>query len=119
VREAALGATAIVPGQRDRWPGWEDSAVPPARLGAYLRDLRRLLDRYGYTGSFYGHVGQGCTHLRVDFEFQSPDGIARFRSFMGDAADLVVGYGGSLSGEHGDGQARAELLPRSGTPRAG
>ena len=112
VREAALGATAIVPGQHPRWAGWEDSAVPPARLGGYLRDLRQLLNRYDYTAAFYGHVGQGCMHLRVDFDFQSADGIARFRSFMNAAAELVVGYGGSLSGEHGDGQARAELLPK-------
>ncbi len=112
VREAALGATAVVPGQHIRWPGWEDSAVPPGRLGAYLRDLRRLLDQYHYQAAFYGHVGQGCTHLRVDFDFQSAEGISRFRSFMNDAADIVLGYGGSLSGEHGDGQARAELLPK-------
>jgi len=112
VREAALGATAIVPGQNDMWPGWEDSAVPPAKLGAYLRELRQLLDGYGYDASFYGHVGQGCTHMRIDFDFRSIEGIGRFRSFMNEAADLVVGYGGSISGEHGDGQARAELLPK-------
>jgi FAD/FMN-containing dehydrogenase/Fe-S oxidoreductase len=112
VREAALGATAIVPGEHDMWPGWEDSAVPPAKLGAYLRDLRQLLLGYGYDASFYGHVGQGCTHMRIDFDFRSAPGVARFRSFMNDAADLVIRYGGSLSGEHGDGQARAELLPK-------
>jgi FAD/FMN-containing dehydrogenase/Fe-S oxidoreductase len=112
VRESALGAEAIVPGERDAWPGWEDSAVPPERVGDYMDDLRKLLDRYDYRAAFYGHFGQGCIHLRVDFDFATADGIARYRAFMEDAADLVVSYGGSLSGEHGDGQARAELLPK-------
>ncbi len=112
VREAALGATAQVPGQAPAWPGWEDSAVAPEKLGDYLRDLRRLLDRYGYEAAFYGHFGQGCVHLRIDFDLTSSEGIKRFRSFMNEAADLVIGYGGSLSGEHGDGQSRAELLPK-------
>jgi FAD/FMN-containing dehydrogenase/Fe-S oxidoreductase len=112
VRESGLGATARVPGQKPMWEGWEDSAVAPDRIGDYLRDLRKLLDRYGYKGSFYGHVGQGCMHTRNDFDLQSAQGVARFRAYVEEAADLVVGYGGSLSGEHGDGQARAELLPR-------
>ena len=112
IRESSLGATAHVPGKPLTWEGWEDSAVPPARLGAYLRDLRRLLDRYGYRGDFYGHFGQGCLHTRTDFDFQSAPGIAKFRAFVNDAADLVLSYGGSLSGEHGDGQSRAELLPK-------
>ncbi len=112
VRESALGAEAIVPGERDAWPGWEDSAVPPERIGDYMGDLRQLLDRYDYRGAFYGHFGQGCIHLRVDFDFATMEGIAKYRGFMEDAADLVVSYGGSLSGEHGDGQARAELLPK-------
>ena len=112
VRESGLGATAIVPGRPETWPGWEDSAVPPARLGDYLRDLRKLLDRHGYACSFYGHFGQGCVHVRIDFDFTTAAGIAKYRSFVNEAADLVVSYGGSLSGEHGDGQARAELLPK-------
>ncbi|MCL4486973.1 MAG: FAD-binding protein [Chloroflexi bacterium] len=112
VRESALGATAQVPGERDEWPGWEDSAVPPDREGDYLRDLRHLLDRYHYHCSFYGHFGQGCIHVRIDFDLETREGIARFLSFMNDAADLVIRYGGSLSGEHGDGQSRAELLPK-------
>jgi FAD/FMN-containing dehydrogenase/Fe-S oxidoreductase len=112
VREAALGATAHVPGQAPAWPGWEDSAVAPEKLGDYLRDLRRLLDRYGYEAAYYGHFGQGCVHLRIDFDLTTSEGIKRFRSFMNEAADLVISYGGSLSGEHGDGQARAELLPK-------
>ena len=112
VREAGLGATAEVSGENDAWPDWEDSAVPPEKLGDYLRDLRKLLDRCGYDYSYYGHFGQGCVHTRIDFDLTTADGISRFRSFVGDAADLVIGYGGSISGEHGDGQARAALLPK-------
>ncbi|MGH2387279.1 MAG: FAD-binding and (Fe-S)-binding domain-containing protein, partial [Chloroflexota bacterium] len=97
---------------RDFWPGWEDSAVPPERMGDYLRDLRRLLDEYGYGGAFYGHMGQGCLHTRIDFELTTAEGVRRFRAFVLEAADLVLRYGGSFSGEHGDGQARAELLPK-------
>jgi len=112
VRESGLGATAHVPGRPLTWEGWEDSAVPPEKLGTYLRDLRRLLDRHAYRGDFYGHFGQGCVHTRIDFDLESRAGTDRFRAFLYEAADLVVSYGGSLSGEHGDGQARAELLPR-------
>jgi len=112
VREAALGATAVVPGEPQTWPGWEDSAVPPAQLGDYLRDFRTLITRYRYNASLYGHFGQGCTHTRIDFDFTTAEGIGRFRAFIEEAADLVVKYGGSISGEHGDGQARAELLPK-------
>jgi FAD/FMN-containing dehydrogenase/Fe-S oxidoreductase len=112
IRQAALGATAHVPGQALTWEGWEDSAVAPERLGAYLRALRALLDRFGYNGDFYGHFGQGCVHTRTDFDFVTPAGIARYRAFLSEAADLVVSFGGSLSGEHGDGQSRGELLPK-------
>ncbi len=112
IRESGLAATAHVSQAQSTWPGWEDSAVPPARLGEYLRGLRRLLDRYGYGCDLYGHFGQGCIHTRIDFDLQSADGIRRYRSFMEEAAELVLGFGGSLSGEHGDGQARAELLPK-------
>jgi FAD/FMN-containing dehydrogenase/Fe-S oxidoreductase len=112
VREAALGATALVPGEPQAWPGWEDAAVPPDKLGDYLRDFRRLATRYRYNFALYGHFGQGCTHTRIDFDLVTADGIRRFRAFIEDAADLVVKYGGSISGEHGDGQARAELLPK-------
>jgi FAD/FMN-containing dehydrogenase/Fe-S oxidoreductase len=112
IRESGLGATAFVPGERDAWPGWEDSAVPPDRMGDYLRDFRRLLDRHGLECALYGHFGQGCLHCRISFDMTSRAGIANFRSFVEKAADLVVSYGGSLSGEHGDGQARAELLPK-------
>ncbi|MDT8386605.1 MAG: FAD-linked oxidase C-terminal domain-containing protein [Thiogranum sp.] len=112
VRESALGATAHIPNEPLTWPGWEDSAVPPDQVGSYLRDLRELLERYGYAGDLYGHFGQGCIHTRIDFELATDEGIRQYRSFMNDAADLVLSYGGTLSGEHGDGQARGELLPR-------
>ncbi len=111
VRESALGATAFVPGAPPTWEGWEDSAVPPERLGAYLRDFRKLLDRYGYACDLYGHFGGGCVHTRIDFDLVTRKGIERYRAFGHDAARLVVRHGGSLSGEHGDGQSRAELLP--------
>jgi FAD/FMN-containing dehydrogenase/Fe-S oxidoreductase len=111
-REGGLGATAHVGSDRPTWEGWEDSAVPPERLGDYLRDLRALLNRYEYIGDFYGHFGQGCLHTRINFDLETEHGIKTFRSFISDAADLVVGYGGSLSGEHGDGQSRAEMLPK-------
>jgi len=112
IRESALGAVSRVPGEPPTWEGWEDSAVAPEKLGAYLRDLRKLTDAYQYRCVVYGHFGDGCTHNRMDFDLQSAEGINRFRSFMEEAAALVVSYGGSLSGEHGDGQARAELLPK-------
>jgi FAD/FMN-containing dehydrogenase/Fe-S oxidoreductase len=111
VRESGLGATAMVPGEAETWPGWEDSAVDPAQLGDYLRDLRRLWDDYGYRADMYGHFGQGCLHCRIDFDLTSAGGIETWRRYLHDAAQLVVRHGGSLSGEHGDGQARAELLP--------
>ncbi|MFE3215673.1 FAD-binding and (Fe-S)-binding domain-containing protein [Streptomyces antimycoticus] len=112
-REAGLGLTARPPDGRETWEGWEDSAVPPERLGDYLRDLKRLFERFGYgLSSLYGHFGQGCVHTRIPFELTSAEGVAAFRDFLVRAADLVTSYGGSLSGEHGDGQARGELLPR-------
>ncbi len=116
VREAGLGATAHVPGRRDTWEGWEDSAVHPDRLGDYLRDLQRLYDEFGYSDetapSLYGHFGQGCVHTRIPFDLYTTEGVARYRRFMERAADLVASHGGSLSGEHGDGQSRGELLTR-------
>ncbi|HKW98280.1 MAG TPA: FAD-linked oxidase C-terminal domain-containing protein [Bryobacteraceae bacterium] len=110
IREAGLGATAWVPGQHVTWEGWEDSAVPPDRVGAYLRDLKKLYDWHGYEGALYGHFGQGCIHTRVTFDLESAEGISNYRSFMEEATDLVVRYGGSISGEHGDGQSKAEFL---------
>ncbi|NUP52951.1 MAG: FAD-binding protein [Catenulispora sp.] len=112
-REAGLGVTARPPDDSETWEGWEDSAVPPEKLGDYLRDLERLFDRFGYQqASLYGHFGQGCVHTRIPFKLREGKGVEDFRAFVFEAADLVASYGGSLSGEHGDGQARGELLPR-------
>ena len=112
VRESSLGATSHVPGEPLNWEGWEDAAVAPERLGGYLRDLRKMMAEFGYKGSLYGHFGHACVHTRLNFDLQSKEGIAKYRRFVEEAADLVVSYGGSLSGEHGDGQSRAELLPK-------
>src|SRR5213078_3044300 len=111
VREAGLGATAFIPGKPDAYEGWEDSAVPPEQLGTYLRRLKQLLPKYGYSTALYGHYGQGCVHARINFDLKTADGIKTFRRFLDEASDLVLELGGSLSGEHGDGQSRAELLP--------
>ncbi|HEY3053059.1 MAG TPA: FAD-binding oxidoreductase, partial [Thermoanaerobaculia bacterium] len=111
IRESGLGATAY-PDANLTWEGWEDSAVAPEKLGGYLRDLRKLFDKYEYRGDLYGHFGQGCVHTRNYFDLQSAEGIKKFRSFLEEASDLVISYGGSLSGEHGDGQSRADLLPK-------
>ena len=111
VRESGLGATAHVPGEAETFPGWEDAAVAPDRLGDYLRDLRGLYDEFGYgQASVYGHFGQGCVHSRIPFDLYGPEGVAAYRRFLERAAQLVSRYGGSLSGEHGDGQQRGELL---------
>ncbi len=112
VRESGLGATAHVPGMGRTHPGWEDAAVPPEGVGSYLRGFRRLLDDFGYDAALYGHFGQGCIHCRIDFDFSTVHGVRQFTEFLEKAADLVVDHGGSLSGEHGDGQARAALLDR-------
>ncbi|MEU9390602.1 FAD-binding and (Fe-S)-binding domain-containing protein [Streptomyces sp. NPDC048324] len=112
IREDASGTATRMPDGTEAWPGWEDCAVPPARLGAYLRDFRGLLTDHGLRGTPYGHFGDGCIHVRVDFDLLTAAGVARFRRFSEELAELVVAHGGSLSGEHGDGQARAELLPR-------
>ncbi len=112
IRESSLGVTSHVPGEPLRWEGFEDSAVAPEKLGAYLRDLRKLMQAFQYEGAFYGHFGHACVHTRMDYDLESEEGVRKFRQFMEEAADLVVRYGGSLSGEHGDGQARGELLPK-------
>ncbi|HEY2104820.1 MAG TPA: FAD-linked oxidase C-terminal domain-containing protein, partial [Candidatus Binataceae bacterium] len=112
IREAGLGATAVIPGEKPTWEGWEDSAVAPEKLGNYLRDFRKLLNRFGYGCALYGHFGQGCLHTRIDFDLETRVGIEKYHSFTSHAADLVVSYGGSLSGEHGDGQSRAVFLPK-------
>lgn len=112
IREDASGTATRMPDGSEAWPGWEDCAVPPARLGAYLRDFRSLLAEHGLRGTPYGHFGDGCIHVRIDFDLLSETGVRRFRAFSEEQAELVVAHGGSLSGEHGDGQARAELLPK-------
>ncbi|MEW1627766.1 FAD-binding and (Fe-S)-binding domain-containing protein [Streptomyces sp. NPDC089173] len=112
IREDAAGTSTRMPDGSEAWPGWEDCAVPPARLGAYLRDFRTLLAAHGLRGTPYGHFGDGCIHVRIDFDLLTPAGVSKFRRFSEELAGLVVAHGGSLSGEHGDGQARAELLPR-------
>jgi FAD/FMN-containing dehydrogenase/Fe-S oxidoreductase len=110
VREAGLGATAFVPGEQLTWEGWEDSAVAPEKVGGYLRDLCKLYEKYQYRSALYGHFGQGCIHCRINFDLMSAPGIRKWRSFMEEATDLVTSYGGSISGEHGDGQSKAEFL---------
>ncbi|MFI7410583.1 FAD-binding and (Fe-S)-binding domain-containing protein [Streptomyces sp. NPDC049627] len=112
IREDASGTATRMPDGTEAWPGWEDCAVPPARLGAYLRDFRALLAAHGLRGTPYGHFGDGCIHVRIDFDLLTQAGIGRFRRFSEELAEVVVAHGGSLSGEHGDGQARAELLPK-------
>ncbi|MGZ4997507.1 MAG: FAD-binding and (Fe-S)-binding domain-containing protein, partial [Methylobacter sp.] len=112
VRESGLGATAHVPDKKITWEGWEDAAVPPDKVGDYLRDFRKLLEKFGYECDLYGHFGQGCIHTRIDFDLETDAGIQTFHAFLNEAADLVISYGGSLSGEHGDGQSKAEFLPK-------
>jgi Fe-S oxidoreductase len=112
VREAALAATAHVPGWRETYPGWEDSAVPREALGAYLRELKALFHRHGYDASVYGHFGDGLVHCRVPLDLRTETGLRNWQRFLEEATDLVVRYGGSISGEHGDGQARGALLER-------
>ncbi|HXD90330.1 MAG TPA: FAD-binding and (Fe-S)-binding domain-containing protein [Candidatus Binataceae bacterium] len=112
IRESGLGAGALIPGQPRTWPGAEDCAVPPARLGDFLRRLVPMLARYDLAAAtYYGHFGEGCVHCRINFDFFTADGVAKFRAAMIELGNLVVEFGGSLSGEHGDGLARSELLP--------
>jgi FAD/FMN-containing dehydrogenase/Fe-S oxidoreductase len=110
LREAGPRAAAFAPGAPPQWEGWDDAAVAPEKLGGYLRDIRKLMDEYAYQGAFYGHFGHGCIHMRVSFDLQTEVGIRKYGEFVDRAADLVISYGGSLSGEHGDGQSRGALL---------
>ncbi|HEY0450462.1 FAD-binding and (Fe-S)-binding domain-containing protein [Actinophytocola sp.] len=116
LREEGSGISTRMADGAEAWPGWEDTAVPPERLGAYLREFRALLDRHGLRGVTYGHFGEGCIHIRIDFDLVHDDGVAAFRRFIEEGADLVARHGGTLSGEHGDGQVRAEMLPRMYSP---
>lgn len=112
VRRSGLGATAFVPHHPEAWEGWEDTAVPPDKVGSYLRDLKALFRKYDYDSVLYGHFGDGCIHCRINFGLRTEDGIAKWRRFLDEGADLVVRYGGSISGEHGDGQSKAALLEK-------
>jgi FAD/FMN-containing dehydrogenase/Fe-S oxidoreductase len=112
IRESGLGATAFIPGVGTGWEGWEDAAVDPTQLGPYLRTIRALMNEYNYSSAMYGHFGQGCVHMRLNFDLETEKGILKFRQFMDRAADIALAHGGSLSGEHGDGQARGALLPK-------
>ncbi|GAB49726.1 FAD-binding and (Fe-S)-binding domain-containing protein [Mobilicoccus pelagius] len=116
IREAAAGIATRRADGGEAWPGWEDSAVPAEHLADYLRDLYALMARLGLTGIPFGHFGEGCIHVRIDFELGTEAGVARYREFIEAAADLVATYGGSVSGEHGDGRARSELLSRMYSP---
>ncbi len=110
IRENGVGASRI-PGVEDAWPSWEDAAVAPENVGNYLRDFYKLLDKHNLTCTLFGHIGDGCIHTRITFNPKTAEGVKNYRSFMTEVAHAVVRHGGSLSGEHGDGQARAELLP--------
>ena len=111
IRADGAGLATRTAAGEPAWPGWEDAAVPPERLGTYLREFDSLLEQYGASAIPYGHFGDGCIHARIDLPLHEPRGPEIFRSFMLDAAALVASHGGSFSGEHGDGRARGELLP--------
>lgn len=111
LRDAGAGLSTRTADGREAWPGWEDAAVPPERLGSYLRGFYDLLKRHGRSGLVYGHFGEGCVHARIDFDFTRSNGVGAFRVFIDEACRLAVEHGGSFSGEHGDGRARSEFLP--------
>ncbi|MEV1293208.1 FAD-binding and (Fe-S)-binding domain-containing protein [Pseudonocardia sp. NPDC049635] len=118
IREDGAGLAGVAPSGRRAWAGWEDAAVPPASLGAYLAEFDELLDSHGLTSAPFGHFGEGCIHVRLDFPFDRHDGTTAFREFLTAAATLVAKFGGTLSGEHGDGRARSALLPTMYSPEA-
>ncbi|MEC5409634.1 FAD-binding and (Fe-S)-binding domain-containing protein [Paraburkholderia sp. MPAMCS5] len=113
IRETGASAVAmsVDPSKPDPIVGWEDAAVDPLRLGDYLRQFQALVERHGYDTCLYGHFGDGCVHARISFDIRTAEGVLQWRGFLREAAQLVVDFGGSLSGEHGDGQAKAEFLP--------
>ncbi len=111
IREAGLGVNAKLPNEPEYYPGWEDAAVAPEHLGPYLREFQQKMREYGYRASIYGHFGQGCVHCRINFDLFTKEGIEKYRRFVHEMAHVVVKYEGSISGEHGDGQIRGELLP--------
>ena len=97
-------------GDKQAWPGFEDAAVPPENLGAYLRDFTALMEEFDIDGLLYGHFGDGCVHVRLAMPLETPEGVAHSRAFLQSAARICAAHGGSVSGEHGDGRARGELL---------
>ncbi|EPD33445.1 hypothetical protein HMPREF9306_00985 [Propionimicrobium lymphophilum ACS-093-V-SCH5] len=117
IRSDAAGLAGVAL-DRPAYAGWEDSAVPPAKLGDYLRDFEKLLAKFDLRGLPYGHFGDGCVHCRIDFPLEDADGPQRYKNFVMAAAELVAGYGGSVSGEHGDGRARSELLAKTYSSKA-
>ncbi|MDO5619340.1 FAD-binding and (Fe-S)-binding domain-containing protein [Kocuria sp.] len=118
IREASAGIVTRLPDGGEAWPGWEDSAVPPQHLGEYLRDLYALLAELDLRGIPFGHFGEGCVHIRISFDFNTESGLEVYRTFIDRAAKLVHRYGGSVSGEHGDGRARSALLSTIYSPEA-
>ncbi|EOR69989.1 FAD-binding and (Fe-S)-binding domain-containing protein [Thermobifida fusca] len=116
IREDAAGLATRPPSGDEAWPGWEDASVPAENLAAYLRDFDALCRDEGLSGPVYGHFGEGCLHVRLNADLTSPEGVARYRRFVEAACDIVVRHGGVPSGEHGDGQARSELLSRVYSP---
>jgi len=116
IRERGAGLASRTSEGREAWPGWEDAAVPPEHLAGYLSDFEALLAEHHLTGVIYGHFGEGCVHVRIDYDLRSEPGQAAYRAFQEQAADLVVRHGGVPSGEHGDGRARSELLSRVYSP---
>lgn len=117
IRERGAGLASRTADGQEAWPGWEDAAVPPENLGAYIRDFRSLLAKFNVHGMLYGHFGEGCLHIRIDHNLTTAEGVRHYRHFQEAAAEVVTTHGGSLSGEHGDGRARSELLDRQYTPR--
>jgi FAD/FMN-containing dehydrogenase/Fe-S oxidoreductase len=111
IRADGAGLAGRAPDGSPAWPGWEDAAVPPERLGDYLRGFDALMASHGVDGLTFGHFGDGCVHVRIGIPLDRPDDVPPFREFVTQAATLVAAHGGSLSGEHGDGRARSELLP--------
>ena len=117
IREDGAGLAGVSLAE-PAYPGWEDAAVPPARLGDYLRDFDALLTDFGLDALPYGHFGDGCVHARIDFPLTSAGGSDTYRRFVEQAATIAASYGGSMSGEHGDGRARGALLPAMYSPAA-
>lgn len=118
IRADGAGLGGRTPQGDQAWPGWEDAAVPPENLAAYLQDFQKLLEKFGLDGLLYGHFGDGCVHVRLNMPLDSATGLGKSRDFLFAAAQLVGKYGGSISGEHGDGRARSELLPEMYSPEA-